>query len=248
MMKGNRLIVCPRELWAKTAADHVGDAIRMALPASPGARCAVALAGGNTPGPVYAELAGRFGARIDWPRVDLFLADERMVALDHPDSNYRAAHGALLASLPASLPKIHPVATQWEPMHAAAAYELAVREGVPAHADGIPSFDLILLGVGDDGHTASIFPNSPLLSESTRLIAAIAHPRSGQERLTFTPRLLAAARQIVFLVKGEEKAHILARVYDAPPSPDLPATVVAAAAQDCVWIVDEAAAAKLQAR
>lgn len=249
-MSPSCLVAVPPDLWAQTAADHIGDAIRQRLLSSPGAQCTLALAGGTTPAPVYARLAGRFGARIDWPRVRLFLSDERMVPPESADSNYRNVRESLLAGLSATgeLPDVHPAPTAWEPMHAAAAYELTVREHVPHGAEGIPSFDLILLGLGDDGHTASLFPHSPVLSESTRLVAAATHPQSGQSRLTFTPLLLAAARQIVFLVCGAGKAEIVARVYDALSSPDLPATIVAAAAKECVWIVDEPAAARLQAR
>jgi len=213
---------------------------------SPTARCAVALAGGRTPGPVYAALAEQFGARLDWPRVDLFWSDERMVPFDSVDSNFRTAKESLMAGLPKHPPLVHPAPTDWEPSHAAAAYELTIRAHVQQGEKGIPAFDLILLGVGDDGHTASLFPNSPVLSESTRLVMAAAHPQSGQARLTFTPPLLAAARRLVFLVSGPAKADILARVYDAPPSPDLPATVVAASAREAVWIVDETAAGTLK--
>jgi len=247
-MSPNRLVVAPRDLWAQAAADHIGEEIRQVLLAGPHARAAVALAGGRTPAPMYAELAGRFKSRLDWPRVDLFWSDERMVPPADAESNYRAVRESLLSRLSAEAPTVHAAPTNWEPMHAAAAYELSIRERVQLGDDRVPSFDLILLGVGEDGHTASLFPNSPLLSEASRLVAATTHPHSGQARLTFTPALLAAARQIVFLVSGEGKADILARVYDAPASPDLPVTIVAAAARDAVWIVDEDAAARLPSR
>lgn len=247
-MNSNRMIVVPGHRWAETAADHVGDVLRKTLLASPTARCAMALAGGKTPSPVYFELAGRFGSRLDWSRIDLFLSDERMVGPEDPESNFRLAQETLLAVLSGSAPTVHAVSTQWDPNYAAAAYELALRESVRAGAEEVPLFDLILLGVGEDGHTASLFPNSPLLSETNKLVAATVHPRSGQARLTFTLPLLAAARRIVFLIRGEGKAEILARVYDAPPSPELPVTMVAAAATECVWIVDEPAASGIEKR
>jgi 6-phosphogluconolactonase len=215
---------------------------------SAGARACVALAGGSTPGPVYAALARGYATRVDWSRVELFLSDERLVPLDHRESNYVSAKRALVDALGQRAPRLHAVATDWEPEHAAAAYELAIRETVPAGANALPVFDLIVLGAGPDGHTASLFPGSQLVSEWTRLVAATAHPQSRQPRVTFTPALLSAAAEVVFLVAGSDKSDILARLYRADPTPALPATVIAAAANSCVWIVDEPAAAKLPSR
>jgi 6-phosphogluconolactonase len=247
-MKRARLIVAPAEKWAAVAAAHIAASVSSALGGPTGSRCHVALAGGQTPKPVYAELGAAYATPIDWSRVELFLSDERLVPLDHQDSNYLAVKTTLLEPLADRAPRLHAVATNWDPAHAALAYELTIRQTVPADANDPPPFDLILLGAGKDGHTASLFPASSLLSEWTRLVAATVHPQTQRARVTFTPALLSAAAEIVFLVSGSDKAGMLAQVYNADPTPALPATVVAAAAVNCTWIVDEPAAAQLTVR
>lgn len=205
----------------------------------------VALSGGSTPRRMYQILAsGEYsGATIDWPRVDVFWSDERCVPPDSPDSNYRLAHDELLSKVPAPAEQVHRMRGEIEPKQAAAEYEQTVRAIVPAGPDGAPRFDLLLLGMGADGHTASIFPGSPLLeAPDERLVAAVYVPKLEAHRLTFSPRLLNGARDVLFLVAGTDKAEALAAVLEDQGDPRRhPARIVAPAEGRVTWVVDRAA-------
>ena len=155
----------------------------------------VALAGGSIPGPVYETFTS--DADFDWPRTHIFWSDERCVPPDHVDSNYQMVRKWLLDRLPqhpglVARPRVEP-----PPDEAARAYEQVIRETVPADAKGIPRFDMILLGMGDDGHTASLFPGSQALKETGRLVTADYVRRYDAHRLTFTYPLLNAGRHVL---------------------------------------------------
>jgi 6-phosphogluconolactonase len=183
-----------------------------------------------------------------WSQIDLFLSDERMVPLDHTDSNYGSARRTLWDRVPEPKPRLHAVNTAETAASAAHQYETLIRRTLSEKAGTIPVFDLVLLGLGTDGHTASLFPGQPVLDEGTLLVAPTRKPQNGQERVTFTLPLLAVARQVVFLVAGAAKAGILEQAYQPEPKADLPATRVASQASDVVWLVDEEAARSLVKR
>ena len=212
-------------------------------------RCAVALAGGSTPRPVYEALAAKPAAVAPpWERVHFFWGDERPVPAGHPDSNYRMAREALLGRIDVPDANVHPIDTaRGDPDAVARAYEDELRSFFAPAAGELPRFDLVLLGMGEDGHTASLFPGSPALLERERLVAANWVARLDTHRYTLTFPVLDAAACVVFLVSGERKAFALARVLnpsgdDVPP----PAARVRPSDGEVLWLVDSAAAGGLE--
>lgn len=228
----SRVIVHPNDQWPTLAATQIISFLQDRLSASPEQIVTVALAGGTTPVPVYRQWSKLAPAGFDWNRVRLFLSDERMVPQEHSDSNFRVAR----ESLPLA-PHLHAVNTMRTAEDAAEDYESLIRDFVAA-GNPVPQFDLILLGVGNDGHTASLFPGSPVLSEKRNLVSAAVHPESLQARVTFTLPLIQAASRVAFLVSGAAKSSILARLLSTPDS-GLPAALAARVSRDVEWILDE---------
>ena len=201
----------------------------------------VALAGGSTPGPIYELLAE--DSDIDWKRCRVFWSDERCVPPEHVESNYRMARERLLDRLPEPPGIVSRMPGHLPPEQAAGAYEQFIRENVPADGTGIPRFDLILLGMGDDGHTASLFPGSEALNETDRLVAANYVSKFNAHRLTFTYPLINAGRHVLILVSGASKAVTLKAVLEGPRRPtELPVQSVQLAAGQFRWLVDVDAA------
>ncbi len=203
-----------------------------------------ALAGGKTPEALYRLLAGPpLAGRIDWTRVHFFWSDERCVPADHPDSNYRMARQSLLDHVAPPRGNVHRLRGELPPPLAASRYEqeLAALAAPP----GLPRLDLILLGMGEDGHTASLFPGSAALMESKRWVVATSIAGREVARLTFTLPLLNAAAHVLFLVAGADKARALAQV-STPADPDrLPAHRVQPVNGELSWLVDADAAVLL---
>lgn len=207
-------------------------------------RCAVALSGGSTPKSVYRVLAYEpYRSQVQWDRIEFFWGDERHVPPDHADSNYRMAFEALLSKVPIASAQVHRVPAEMTDAHKAAqAYEDEIRASVGG-PDPIPRFDLVHLGVGVDGHIASLFSNTPALEERRRLCVANWVPKLGAHRITMTLPILNAARAIVFMVTGAEKAPIVGRVLrDPDSSPVLPAQMIQPVDGDVSWMLDRAAA------
>ncbi len=168
----------------------------------------LALAGGSTPQALYRLLASdEYREQVDWSRVEVFFGDERYVGPDHPDSNYRMARETMLAHLPIPPGQIHPLDTQQEVRHAAAAYARLLQQRLPQNEQG-PVFDLVLLGMGDDGHTASLFPRTCILHDE-RLAAAVYVEKFKAWRLSLTYRTLNNAGQVWLLVAGANKAAVI---------------------------------------
>ncbi len=207
----------------------------------------IALAGGSTPRAVYTALAG--GENLNWQRWQIFWSDERCVPPTSPDSNYRMAKETLLDPLARQnqAPRmVVRLAGDGDPDAAAAAYERAVHETVPANpnsgAGSIPRFDLILLGMGADGHTASLFPHTAALAETERLVVANHVPKLDATRLTFTFPLINAARRVLVLVGGSDKSAALRQVLAGDRDPDLyPSQRIQPVDGTLTWLVDEAA-------
>lgn len=197
----------------------------------------MALAGGSTPIPLYHRLAMM---ALPWDRVELWFGDERGVPPDHPMSNYLMVRTALFDEMTDA--RVHRIQGEMDPVAAATAYEreLVGTLGVP------PRLDLVLLGLGTDGHTASLFPHTPALAETERWV--VANPASaGDIRITMTAKTIGAARHVRFLALGESKARVLAEVLEGPRDPSrLPSQLITAAETDVGWFVDEAAAALLR--
>jgi 6-phosphogluconolactonase len=203
-------------------------------------RFLVALAGGSTPRLTYKLLAsGDFTARIDWPRVHVFWGDERCVPPDHPESNYRMARETLLDGIAIPPQNVHRIRGELPPERAAEAYQGELERFLGP--DG--RFDLILLGMGTDGHTASLFPGTPALEDRGSLAVAAYIERLPAWRVTLTLRVINASRHVVFLVMGAAKASALRRVQTGEP---LPAGLVQPADGHLIWLVDRDAAGETQ--
>ncbi|MGD1703582.1 6-phosphogluconolactonase [Dapis sp. BLCC M229] len=172
-------------------------------------QCTIALAGGNTPRPLYESIATQ---NLPWDKIHVFWGDERYVAPDHPDSNQRMARQAWLDLVPIPPTNIHPMETgAGDPETDASSHDAHLREFFQVPIGEFPSFDLILLGMGGDGHTASLFPYTDALKVSDRLITV--GNKDGQPRLTFTVPLINQARGVIFLVAGADKQEALDQVF-----------------------------------
>jgi 6-phosphogluconolactonase len=207
---------------------------------------AIVLSGGSTPkkmGQLLAEDGYR--ERVPWDKLHIFWGDERWVPIESPESNAGEAKRAFLDEVGIPNERVHPFETVGiPPDESAARYESLVRSTVGA--TGVPSFDLILLGMGDDGHTASLFPGTDAIHETDRLVVSNFVPKLDTTRLTFTPPLINAGRNVVFLAAGGGKADRLAEVLDGPVDIDrLPSQVVRPGHGGPTWLIDRAAAASL---
>lgn len=207
-------------------------------------RFTVALSGGSTPKLLYELLADPkepFRNQTQWDKIDFFWSDERHVPPDHPESNYRMAHEALLSRVPVSKERIHRVASENpDAEEAARAYEETVKI---VSGETLPQLDLILLGLGPDGHTASIFPGSEVLQETERLVAAPWVEKFKTHRITMTLPLLNNGKSVLFLVSGAEKAQIVKEVFKGDAE-KYPAQAVKPVSGESLWLLDEAAAKK----
>jgi len=234
------------ETLSRAAAEEVCSTISRTLHAKD--RMTLVLSGGSTPRRLYEQLASDgFRARVQWDRVEFFWGDERGVPPDHPESNYRTADEALLRPLGIPGRCIHRIEAERENRAAAARdYEATIARTLPASGGTPPAFDLVLLGMGADGHTASLFPHSPALEERKRWVVAHKPPQIARDRITMTVPLLNAAACVVFLVAGAKKAKVLAEVIDGPRDPGrLPSQSIRPTSGRLLWLVDAAAAAAL---
>jgi 6-phosphogluconolactonase len=209
--------------------------------------CALALSGGTTPRTLYEMLAGEpYRSRIPWHRLLVFFGDERCVPPDDARSNYRLAWEALLGRVPIPPDRVHRMPADEADLDAAAAgYERTLRRLLPRGRGGWPRFDWVLLGLGDNAHTASLFPGTPVVHEQRRAVVSAYIPELRANRMTLTPPVLNGAALVVFLVAGAGKADAVRRVLDGPWDPDAaPAQVVRPDDGELVWLLDAAAASR----
>jgi len=207
-------------------------------------RFTVALAGGGTPKAAYALLAGApYRDRVPWPQIHFFWGDERHVPPDHEESNYRMAYEAMLSKAPIPATHIYRITAEQEAQQAADEYEATLRTAFQLEAGALPRFDLILLGMGPDGHTASLFPGTSAVHESKRLVAAPWVEKFHTFRITLTPPVLCHAAHVVFAAGGADKTETLQHVLQGPYQPDLyPSQIVRPTQGTLLWLVDKAAA------
>jgi 6-phosphogluconolactonase len=211
------------------------------------ARFTVALSGGSTPKSVYALLASDgYKERIPWHQVHLFWGDERCVPPDHPESNYRMVRESLLAKVKIPNENVHRMQGEKEPAVAALEYEAMLKEFFHLPTGSLPRFDLILLGIGEDGHTASLFPESDALEATECLVTTCYVDELKVHRLTLTLPVLNAGKQIVFLVAGRSKAAIVKEVLKTKGASQLPAAKVRPSDGRLLWLVTGDAAAELE--
>ncbi len=243
------VVVADPAALAQEAAERFAGAAAEALARA--GRFTVALAGGATPKLLYTLLATEpHPARLPWPQAHVFLGDERCVPPDHPESNYRMAHEALLRHLPIPPEQIHRMRGEDpDPERAAAEYEQRLRTTFQPQAGTPPRFDLVLLGMGADGHTASLFPHTEAVREKQRWVVRNHVPKLQADRLTLTAPVINWGATILFLVAGDEKAAALQEVLEGPADPErLPAQLSRRTAGRLVWLVDRAAASRLAGR
>jgi 6-phosphogluconolactonase len=225
---------------AREASARVADALRRAVDER--GQASLALSGGNTPRDAYTHLAHEPG--IDWSRVDVLWVDERAVPPTDDRSNFRWAKATLLDGAKVPSERIHRMPAESDDLYAAArAYEELLRRRVPAGADGIPALDVAVLGIGDDGHTASLFPGEATVNLRQALVAAVGSHQGLEPRMTLTAPALEHARHLAVLAVGKGKHPALSRAW--APEGDLSATPVRllrAAKGEVWWIVDRAAA------
>jgi len=214
-------------------------------------RFSLVLSGGTTPRPLYELLASPpFSANLDWKKVEFFWGDERVVAPDDPKSNFRMAREAMLDKLKIPPAHIHRIRTEEPDLdRAARAYEREI-EHVLGEVAGVgrrpPHFNLFLLGMGADGHTASIFPGTDALEETERWVIPVDVPSLGVKRITMTPPLINSAHFIIFIVTGASKADVMADVLQGPRDPRrCPAQLIHPLTGEVMWFADREASAKL---
>ncbi len=206
----------------------------------------LALSGGSTPKKLYGLLASEpYRDQIDWSHVELFWSDERCVPIDDPECNYKMAQEVMLSKLSLRADQIHRMPADEADQNAASQeYTQEMRRVFGTNAT--PAFDLIQLGMGPEAHTASLFPHQASLHEQERLVMPVSVPKPPPPRLTFTPPLLNAARHVLFLVTGAEKADAVQAVLEGEQQPEeYPAQIVRPSNGDVTWMLDSAAAGKL---
>ena len=209
----------------------------------------IALSGGSTPKSLFTLLADDVSLRtqVDWDKVHFFWGDERHVPPDHPDSNFRMAYEAMLSKVPVQETNIHRVrAEEQDASKAAEEYEDELRTFFNLKPGELPYFDCVLLGMGPDGHTASLFPGTEALHEQKRLVVSNWVEKFQSHRITLTAQAINNADCIIFLVSGEEKAEVLREVLEGENNPELfPSQLIKPNHGKLLWLVAQSAATKL---
>lgn len=234
---------------ARRAAHYFVEMVGEAVAGNGHAR--IAISGGSTPKATFQLLADPnqpWRYRMPWENLDLYWVDERTVPPDNADSNYRMTREALLDTAPLKPEQIHRMEGELDPEVAAARYETELRTSFRIEGAEMPRFDLVALGMGPDGHTASLFPHTQAIHEVTRLVTANQVPQQNTWRITLTWPLINHARSVFFLIAGEDKAEILKQVLTGPRDPErLPSQLIWPCSGILTLILDKAAAALLPA-
>ena len=205
-------------------------------------RFTVALSGGNTPRAVYALLASEYKTAVPWDKMFIFFGDERHVPPEDAASNYRMANESLLSRVPIPAQNIHRIQAELDAQRAAEKYEETLKAFFNLKAGELPRFDLVMLGMGEDGHTASLFPGTDALHETARLAVANRVEKLDTERITLTLPVLNAAAEVMVIISGENKAEILNRVVHSGGMPEFPIQLVRPKNGRLLWIVERQAA------
>ncbi len=239
-----RILTTPQELFAAAAEEVVHTATEAVVQRG---RFTIALSGGSTPKSLYTLLATNARNALPWDHTFFFWSDERHVPPTDPESNYRMAEESMLSKVPVPAGNVFRVASENPEAAAAAdAYEQTLQKFFALEAGQVPRFDLILLGMGPDGHCASLFPGSTGLQEKSRLVIANWVEKFKTSRITFTLPVLNAARCVAFLVSGTDKASALHAVLETDaPGEQYPSKLVRPTDGKLIWLVDRAAASEL---
>lgn len=211
----------------------------------------IAISGGTTPKAMFGMLADPakpYFAQVPWDKLQLFWVDERCVPPDHADSNYRMTNEAMLSKVPLAPERIFRMEGELEPEAAASRYEAAIRTAFRLEGAESPVFDLVLLGMGDDGHTASLFPHTEAINELGRIVVANHVPQKDTWRITLTWPVINRAREVAFLIEGAGKAQVLHEVLQGPYDPESkPSQLIRPDSGRLEMLLDAAAAAQLPA-
>lgn len=211
--------------------------------AASGGSLTVALSGGHTPKTFFEVLADQYRDSIEWDKVVFFWGDERCVPPDNDESNFKMTNGALLSKIVIPEENVHRVKGEDPPHNEALRYEQEIREFIPSGGNGFPRFDWIFLGMGPDGHTASLFPGAPTLEEREKICVVATHPETGQKRISVTFPVLNNAKRVSFLVAGDSKAPVLKEIMESGGKPlPYPASMVSPTDGVLEWYLDKAAA------
>ncbi|MCX6149346.1 MAG: 6-phosphogluconolactonase [Ignavibacteriales bacterium] len=202
----------------------------------------MALSGGSTPKQIFKYISENYSGKINWNKIKLFWVDERCVPPDHIDSNYKMIYDSFLVKVPIPEKNIFRIHGEANPNEEAKRYAEIIKDNVQRE-NNVPSFDLVLLGLGEDGHTASIFPNQLGLFHSTDLCIVSKHPQTNQNRITLTGKIINNAKLIVFLVTGDNKARIASEIIEGQNSTKIfPAKLVIPSNGELIWMLDKTAA------
>lgn len=239
-----RTLTTPQELF-ESGAEEILRAASEAV--ADRGRFTIALSGGSTPKSLYTLLATNARTSLPWDRTYFFWGDERHVPPTDAESNYRMADEAMLSKIPVPAANVFRVPAENPDANAvAAAYEQTIRQFFALEPGAFPRFDMILLGMGPDGHTASLFPGTDALKERTKLVVANWVEKLKTSRLSFTLPVLNAARCVAFLVSGTDKAPVLKTVLEGDaPGEQYPAKLVRPSDGKLIWLIDRAAASSL---
>jgi 6-phosphogluconolactonase len=237
------------EATARAAAQLFTDAAVKAAAARGIAR--VAISGGTTPKAMFALLASPaepFLKQVPWDKLELYWVDERCVPPDHAESNYRMTKEALLSKVPLPAERVHRMEGELEPEVAAARYEAVIRNTFRLEGAETPTFDLVQLGMGDDGHTASLFPHTDALNEVSHIVVPNHVPQKDTWRITLTWPVINQGREVAFLIEGAAKTQVLHDVFLGPYQPETyPSQLIRPASGQLTLLLDAAAASKLPA-
>lgn len=205
-------------------------------------RASLVLSGGSTPKALYELLASeKYRGKISWKNILIFFGDERCVPPDDPQSNYKMAREALLSKMPIAEENVFRMKGELPPEAAAAQYEAAIKNSL-GHD---PHFDIVLLGIGADGHTASLFPGTDALQETEKLVTANYIEKLNASRITLTFRVINTSQNVIFLAAGKEKAEVIGKIFEKKDTPFLPAQMVDPAGGTIFWMLEKAAAAAI---
>lgn len=230
------------EKMAGCFTDLLGDLLSSEIGQEP---FTIALSGGSTPKRIFESISLHHSKAIDWTRILFFWVDERCVSPDDNESNYKMARQSLFVQLEIPEENVFRMMGENDPEQEAFRYSTIVSGKVPVKGL-LPQFDLILLGLGIDGHVASIFPGNNRSFHSVQIAGVVSHPQSGQKRVTLTGSVINNAKNVIFLVTGKEKAEMVARVIENDINGDLPASQVNPLDGNLIWLLDTDAAGRLK--